>query len=215
MTVFAVPQKGTGKWTAISALDKGIPVTLIGQSHTRTHTHNTHTDRQTDTHWQTDRQTHTTHTQTDRQTQTDTHTHTHNTHTHTFPPSIPPLLFSAGESVFARCLSSLKEERTQASKILKGPSSKFQEDKKAFVEHVRKVSGSCHTARGVQLSLADVSSFSSSQSCQRLASCPGSIVHDWLQRQILWHDSLSYFMSLHCPNGVTILAYGYEKQRSS
>ena len=24
-------QKGTGKWTAISALDKGMPVTLIGQ----------------------------------------------------------------------------------------------------------------------------------------------------------------------------------------
>ena len=23
-------QKGTGKWTAISALDKGVPVTLIG-----------------------------------------------------------------------------------------------------------------------------------------------------------------------------------------
>ena len=176
MTVFAVPQKGTGKWTAISALDKGIPVTLIGQSHTHTHTHA-------------------------------------RTHARTHLPSIP--LFSAGESVFARCLSSLKEERTQASKILKGPSSKFQEDKKAFVEHVRKVSGSCHTARGVQLSLADVSSFSSSQNCQRLASCPGSIVHDWLQRQILWHDSLSYFMSLHCPNGVTILAYGYEKQRSS
>ena len=24
-------QKGTGKWTAISALDAGVPVTLIGQ----------------------------------------------------------------------------------------------------------------------------------------------------------------------------------------
>jgi len=24
-------QKGTGKWTAISALDKGMPVTLIGE----------------------------------------------------------------------------------------------------------------------------------------------------------------------------------------
>ena len=55
-------------------------------------------------------------------------------------PSLPPLF--AGESVFARCLSSLKEERTQASKILKGPSSKFQDDKKAFVEHIRRVSGS-------------------------------------------------------------------------
>ena len=27
-------QKGTGKWTAISALDKGMPVTLIGEHHT-------------------------------------------------------------------------------------------------------------------------------------------------------------------------------------
>ena len=26
-------QKGTGKWTAISALDKGMPVTLIGKYH--------------------------------------------------------------------------------------------------------------------------------------------------------------------------------------
>ena len=25
-------QKGTGKWTAISALDSGVPVTLIGES---------------------------------------------------------------------------------------------------------------------------------------------------------------------------------------
>ena len=48
-------QKGTGKWTAISALDLGMPVTLIG------------------------------------------------------------------ESVFARCLSALKEERVAASKVLKGP----------------------------------------------------------------------------------------------
>lgn len=27
----AAGQKGTGKWTAISALDKGMPVTLIGE----------------------------------------------------------------------------------------------------------------------------------------------------------------------------------------
>ena len=27
----AAGQKGTGKWTAISALDKGMPVTLIGR----------------------------------------------------------------------------------------------------------------------------------------------------------------------------------------
>ena len=48
-------QKGTGKWTAISALDLGMPVTLIG------------------------------------------------------------------ESVFARCLSALKDERVEASKVLNGP----------------------------------------------------------------------------------------------
>ena len=28
----AAGQKGTGKWTAISALDKGMPVTLIGMA---------------------------------------------------------------------------------------------------------------------------------------------------------------------------------------
>ncbi len=48
-------QKGTGKWTAINALDMGMPLTLIG------------------------------------------------------------------EAVFARCLSSLKEERVKASQVLKGP----------------------------------------------------------------------------------------------
>lgn len=68
-------QKGTGKWTAISALDFGMPVTLIG------------------------------------------------------------------ESVFARCLSSLKEERVQASKVLEGPStSKYDGDKKQFIEDIRLVS---------------------------------------------------------------------------
>jgi 6-phosphogluconate dehydrogenase len=51
----AAGQKGTGKWTAISALDLGMPVTLIG------------------------------------------------------------------ESVFARCLSALKDERTRASAVLQGP----------------------------------------------------------------------------------------------
>merc|ERR1719447_2116553 len=68
-------QKGTGKWTAISALEYGMPVTLIG------------------------------------------------------------------ESVFARCLSSLKDERINASKVLKGPAvEKFRGDEKekaAFVEDIR------------------------------------------------------------------------------
>lgn len=66
-------QKGTGKWTAIDALDNGMPVTLIG------------------------------------------------------------------ESVFARCLSALKDERVEASKVLQGPAkSKTTEEKAAFIEEVRR-----------------------------------------------------------------------------
>jgi len=61
-------QKGTGKWTGISALDLGIPLTLIG------------------------------------------------------------------EAVFSRCLSAIKEERVEASKILSGPKPEFQGDKKAFLK---------------------------------------------------------------------------------
>ena len=65
-------QKGTGKWTAISALDLGQPVTLIG------------------------------------------------------------------ESVFARCLSALKDERVKGSKVLEGPATKKTvEEKNAFIEQVR------------------------------------------------------------------------------
>ena len=66
-------QKGTGKWTVISALDTGQPVTLIG------------------------------------------------------------------ESVFARCLSALKEERVAASAVLKGPKAKpAVGDRAAFIESVRR-----------------------------------------------------------------------------
>jgi 6-phosphogluconate dehydrogenase len=66
-------QKGTGKWTVISALDTGQPVTLIG------------------------------------------------------------------ESVFARCLSALKDERVLASKILDGPPAKAAPaDRAAFIEDVRR-----------------------------------------------------------------------------
>jgi len=66
-------QKGTGKWTAISALDLGMPVTLIG------------------------------------------------------------------ESVFARCLSAIKDERVAASKILQGPAAeKYSGDKAEFIENVRR-----------------------------------------------------------------------------
>ena len=46
---------------------------------------------------------------------------------------------SAGEAVFARCLSSLKDERVAASKEIAGPAAKFTGDKTAFVEDIRKV----------------------------------------------------------------------------
>ncbi len=64
-------QKGTGKWAGMSALDLGVPLTLIT------------------------------------------------------------------EAVYSRCLSSLKEERVEASEVLKGPEPKFDGDKEEFVEHIR------------------------------------------------------------------------------
>jgi len=42
-----------------------------------------------------------------------------------------------GESVFARCLSSMKEERVKASASLEGPSGAFDGDKAEFVDAVR------------------------------------------------------------------------------
>jgi len=65
-------QKGTGKWTAVSSLDEGVPLTLIA------------------------------------------------------------------ESVYARCLSALKEERVIASKTFKQTPISFSGDKNEFIEHIRK-----------------------------------------------------------------------------
>lgn len=42
-----------------------------------------------------------------------------------------------GEAVYARCLSAIKEERVSASKILTGPNSKFEGDRKAFIEDIK------------------------------------------------------------------------------
>ncbi len=64
-------QKGTGKWTSVSSLDLGMPVTLIG------------------------------------------------------------------EAVYARCLSAMKEARVEASKILQGPGSKVDGDRRQWVEDIR------------------------------------------------------------------------------
>ncbi|MBQ7037452.1 MAG: decarboxylating NADP(+)-dependent phosphogluconate dehydrogenase [Clostridia bacterium] len=43
-----------------------------------------------------------------------------------------------GEAVFSRCLSAIKEERVAASKVLEGPTPKFEGDKKAFIDDIRK-----------------------------------------------------------------------------
>ena len=64
-------QKGTGKWTAIAALDEGVPLTLIG------------------------------------------------------------------ESVFARCLSALKEERATASRVLAGVETHFEGNRERFIEDIQ------------------------------------------------------------------------------
>jgi 6-phosphogluconate dehydrogenase len=42
-----------------------------------------------------------------------------------------------GESVFARCLSALKEERVEASRVLNGPVPSFKGENAAFVEDIR------------------------------------------------------------------------------
>jgi 6-phosphogluconate dehydrogenase len=41
------------------------------------------------------------------------------------------------EAVYARCLSALKEPRVRASKVLHGPTAKYDGDRKAFVEQIR------------------------------------------------------------------------------
>jgi len=43
-----------------------------------------------------------------------------------------------GEAVFSRCLSAVKDERVAASKILSGPTPKFEGDRAAFIEDLKK-----------------------------------------------------------------------------
>jgi len=42
-----------------------------------------------------------------------------------------------GEAVFARCLSAMKDDRVNASKVLTGPKAVAVQDRKAFIEDVR------------------------------------------------------------------------------
>ena len=45
-----------------------------------------------------------------------------------------------GEAVYSRCLSSLIEERGEASKHLQGPTeTRYKGDRKEFIENVRQV----------------------------------------------------------------------------
>ena len=58
------------------------------------------------------------------------------------------------EAVFARCVSAVKEERVDASKILAGPKVPFKGDVKSFTEDIRKAlyaSKICSYAQGFQL----------------------------------------------------------------
>ncbi|MBX4264253.1 NADP-dependent phosphogluconate dehydrogenase [Clostridium estertheticum] len=61
---------------------------------------------------------------------------------------------SITEAVFARCMSSLKDERIYASSLLKGPDVKFKGDKKDFIEAIRRAlytSKICSYAQGFAL----------------------------------------------------------------
>jgi 6-phosphogluconate dehydrogenase len=62
------------------------------------------------------------------------------------------------EAVFARCLSALKDARVRASKVLKGPTTKYTGDKAKFIESVRQAlyaSKICSYAQGyVQMQAA-------------------------------------------------------------
>ncbi|MFH0879399.1 MAG: decarboxylating NADP(+)-dependent phosphogluconate dehydrogenase [Lentisphaerota bacterium] len=58
------------------------------------------------------------------------------------------------EAVFARCISSLKDERVAASQLLRGPTRKFSGNRAVFIESVRKAlyaSKICSYAQGFQL----------------------------------------------------------------
>ena len=62
------------------------------------------------------------------------------------------------EAVYARCLSAMKDARVRASKVLKGPSAKYEGDRTKFIEDIRQAlyaSKLCSYAQGyVQLDAA-------------------------------------------------------------
>jgi 6-phosphogluconate dehydrogenase len=67
-----------------------------------------------------------------------------------------------GEAVFARCLSAIKEERVEASKILAGPAKSFKGDKTKMIDDLRKAlyaSKIVSYAQGYQLMRAAAKEF--------------------------------------------------------
>jgi len=67
-----------------------------------------------------------------------------------------------GEAVFARCLSALKDERVEASKVLSGPKEKFKGDKKKFLDDLKQAlyaSKIISYAQGYQLMHAAASEY--------------------------------------------------------
>jgi 6-phosphogluconate dehydrogenase len=54
---------------------------------------------------------------------------------HALELGVPTTLVT--EAVYARCLSSQKDERVRASEVLSGPDTKFEGDKKQFIDDVR------------------------------------------------------------------------------
>ncbi len=67
-----------------------------------------------------------------------------------------------GESVFARCLSAMKQERVTASKVLSGPEARFEGDKAAFIDDLEQAlyaSKIVSYAQGYQLMRAAAQSY--------------------------------------------------------
>jgi 6-phosphogluconate dehydrogenase len=61
---------------------------------------------------------------------------------------------TVAEAVFARFISAIKEERVAASNILSGPAARFEGDREAFIEDIRRAlyaSKICSYAQGFQL----------------------------------------------------------------
>ena len=60
----------------------------------------------------------------------------------------------SGEAVFARCLSSLKSERVEASRVLNGPAAaRYDGDRKQMVEDIKQVTNIAISFTLLQLSL--------------------------------------------------------------